>query len=61
MKKKKKKLITDHYILRKVVEQIKEVIRVTNIDDTKILIDTGDELPDDITFRKICYKNDMCY
>ena len=38
-------------ILNKVLEKIVEIICVEKFDDTKILIDTNDELPDRITLK----------
>ena len=39
----------DEYILNKVLDSIKEIIRIEKFDDTKMLIETDDELPDDLT------------
>ena len=52
-----KNLMVDGYVLNKVLEKIEEVIRT----DTKILIDTNNKLPDDITLKKCCDVNDRCY
>ena len=38
-------------ILNKVLEKIVEIICIEKFDDTKILIDTNDELPDRITLK----------
>ena len=48
------------YMLHKVLDKIKEII---GIDNTKILIDTYDKLPDDITLKNAvtlmtCVKKD---
>ena len=40
-------------MLDKVFEKIKEIIVHEQFDSTKILIDTDDKLPDDITFLKM--------
>ena len=45
----KKSLMIDGYILFKVLDKIKEIINIIKFDDTKILIDTDDKLPDHIT------------
>ena len=34
-----------------VLDKIKEIIGIEKFDDTKILIDTDDKLPDDITLK----------
>ena len=44
-----KNLMVDDYVLNKVLEKIEEVIRT----DTKILIDTNNKLPDDITLKNV--------
>ena len=38
-------------ILNKVLEKVKMIIGIENFDDTKILIETDDKLPDDITLK----------
>ena len=48
--------MSDDYGLDKVLGKIKEVIGTEKFDDTKILIDTDDKLPDDFIFYNI---NDM--
>ena len=40
-------------MLNKVFRKIKEIIGIENFDDTKILIETGNKLPDDITFKNV--------
>ena len=47
----KKHLVIHDYMLDKTLDKIKEIISIENIDDTKILIDAYDKLPDDITFK----------
>ena len=44
-----KNLMVDDYVLNKVLEKIEEIIRT----DTKILIDTNNKLPDDITLKNV--------
>ena len=41
--------MVDHNILDKVLDKIKEIIDTKKFDDTKILIETDDKLPVDIT------------
>ena len=62
MEKKKKKtnsmkeknyLMIHDYILHKVLDGIKEIISTEKLDDTKLLIDTNDKLPDDITLINV--------
>ena len=43
----------DDYVLDKVLGKIKEIIGTKKFDDTKILIDTDDKLPDYITFKNV--------
>ena len=38
-------------ILNKVLDKVKMIIGIENFDDTKILIETDDKLPDDITLK----------
>ena len=45
----KQYVIVHDYMLNKVLDKIIEVIGIEKFDDTKILIDTYDKLPDDIT------------
>ena len=56
-----KEKMFDDYMLDKVLEKIKEIISIEQFDDTKILIDTDDKLPDDITLKCCDIINDMCY
>ena len=46
-------LIIDDYMLNKVLDKIKEIIGLEQFDNTKILIDIDDKLPDGITFKKV--------
>ena len=46
----KKYLIACPCILNKVLDKIKDIIGIEKFDDTNILIDTDDKLPDYITF-----------
>ena len=50
-----KKYLVDDYMLDKVLKKhrVKEIIGVEKFDNTKILIDTDDELPDDITLKYV--------
>ena len=50
---KKKKFMVDDYILHKVLDKLKEIIEIKKLDDTKILIDTDDKLPDDVTIKNL--------
>ena len=52
---KKNKYLVDDYMLDKVLKKyrIKEIIGVEKFDNTKILIHTDDELPDDITLKNV--------
>ena len=43
----------DDCMLDKVLDKIKEVIGIEKFDNTKILIDTDNKLPDDITMKNI--------
>ena len=40
---------------------MEKIIGIEKFDDTKILIDIDNKLPDDITLKKCCCINDMCY
>ena len=44
--------MVDYYMLHKVLDKIKEIIGIEQFDNTKILNDTDDKLPD-ITFKNI--------
>ena len=39
-------LTVNDYMLDKILDKIKETIGIANFDDTKILVDTDDKLPD---------------
>ena len=56
----KKYLMVNGYMLNKVLDKIKETIRLGKFNDTKILIDTDNKLPDYITY-KFSDVNNMCY
>ena len=47
----KEYLIVGNYVLDKVLGRFKKIIDIEEFDKTKILIDTDDILPDNITFR----------
>ena len=49
----KKWLIVDDYMLNKILGKIKDLISTEKSVDTKILIDTFNKLPDDITLKKV--------
>ena len=51
----------DHYVLAKVLDKVKKIIGIEHFDNNKILIDTNDELLDNITSKKCCNINGMCY
>ena len=48
-----KYLMVNDYILDKVSDKIKETISIVKFDDTKILMDTDDELPEYITLKNV--------
>ena len=52
-KKGKKCLMADDYMLYRVLDKIKEIIRITKPDDTKVLIDTNEKLSHDITLKTV--------
>ena len=43
--------MVDDYMLDKLLGNIKEIIDIEKYDDTKILIDMDDELPDGVTLK----------
>ena len=45
--------MADDYIIDKVLEKVEEIIGIEKLDDTKILIDTDDKLPDDINLKNV--------
>ena len=53
--------MVDYYMLDKVLDKMKEIMRIEKFYDTKILIDQDDKFPDDIFFKRCCDINDMCY
>ena len=53
-------MIVYYYTPDKVLDKTKR-IAIKKLDDTKILIDADDKLPDDITFKKLWDINDSCY
>ena len=50
---KEKIFVVDDYMLDKLLDKIKEIIGIKNFDDTKILIETDDKLPDEITLKNV--------
>ena len=46
-----KYLTIDDYVLDKVLDKTEEIIDIEKFDDAKILIDTDDKLPDNITLQ----------
>ena len=50
---KKKYFMVDDYMLERVLDKITEIIGIENFDNTKILIDTNDQLPQDITWKNV--------
>ena len=48
-----KHLIVDDNMLDKVLHKIKMVIYIKKYDDTNVLIETDDKLPDDITLKNV--------
>ena len=45
--------MADDYIIDKVLEKVEETIGIEKLDNTKILIDTDDKLPDDINLKNV--------
>ena len=45
--------MVNDYNLEKVLHRIKETIGIVKFDDTKILIDTDDKLPDFVTLKNV--------
>ena len=45
-------MIVNDYMLDKVVDNIKETIGIEKFDDSKILIDADDKIPNYITLKK---------
>ena len=46
-------MMVDDYMLDKVLEQIKKIIGIEEFDDIKILIETDDNLADDVTLKSV--------
>ena len=46
-------MLVDDYRLYKVLDKIKEIIDTEKFNDTKILIDTADKLPDHIILQNV--------
>ena len=51
--------MVNDYMLDKIVEKTKETIAIVKFDDTEILNDADDTLPDYITLKKCCDINHM--
>ena len=49
----KKFLMIADYIFDKVLDRVKKIIGIEKFDDTKILSDTNNKFPDDITFKNV--------
>ena len=45
--------MVDDYILDIKLRKIRKIIGIEKFDNTKILINTDDKLPDDITFKNV--------
>ena len=45
--------MVDHYVLAKVLDKIKKIIGIEHFDNNQILIDTNDELLDNITSKNV--------
>ena len=45
--------MVDDYMRIKVLDKKEEIIDIEQLDYTKILIDTNDKLPDDITLKNV--------
>ena len=45
--------MTDDYMLHNALDKIKEIGDIGKSDDTKILIDADNKLPDDITLKNV--------
>ena len=50
-------MMVDDYMLDKVLEQIKKIIGIEEFDDIKILIETDDNLADDVTLKSVVILN----
>ena len=49
----RKYLMVGDYMLDKLLDKIKEIICIEKFDNTKILVDTDDKLPDGTTFENV--------
>ena len=47
--------MVDNYKLDEVLDRIKEIIGIEKFDNTKILVDKDDKLPDDVTKNMLKY------
>ena len=47
--------MVEDYMLKKTLEKVKKTVDIKKIDDTKILNDNDDKLPDDITLKKMLW------
>ena len=47
--------MVDNYKLDEILDRIKEIIGIEKFDDTKILVDKDDKLPDDVTKNMLKY------
>ena len=45
--------MVDNYMLNIVLDKIEKITGIEKFDNTKILIDTDDKLPDDITLKNV--------
>ena len=52
-------LMVDNYMVNKVLDKIKEIMRIRKIYNFKILIDTDDKFPDNITLLMILMTRDI--
>ena len=50
-----KHLIVDDNMVHKVLQKIKMIIYIEKCDDTNVLIETHDNLPDDATLKMLSY------
>ena len=46
-------MTADDYVLDKLLDKIKKIIGIEKLGDTKILSDSDDKLPADITFKNV--------
>ena len=44
-------MIADDYTLHKVLDKIKMIISIEEFNGTKIIVETDDKLPDDVTLK----------